>query len=127
MCTYTLQEEKVLKENIRRENFSIEKLHPPKAEPPDKDRHEVKIHYGGATHQFTVQYPDTILKSATKHNISLPYSCETGRCGNCAALRVTGKVWLSYNEVLTEKELDNGFTLTCVGYPVGGDVELLIE
>jgi ferredoxin-NADP reductase len=126
MCTYTLQEEKIPKENIRRENFSIEKLHVPKAEPPDKNPHEVKIHYGGAIHEFIVQYPDTILKAARKHNIILPYSCETGRCGNCAAKCLKGKIWLSYNEVLTEKELGSGITLTCVGYPVGGDVELEI-
>ncbi|MFL5771700.1 MAG: 2Fe-2S iron-sulfur cluster-binding protein [Flavisolibacter sp.] len=72
-------------------------------------------------------YPDTILQSAKKAGITLPYSCETGRCGNCAARCVHGKVWLSYNEVLTEKELEKGLTLTCVGHPVGGDVILNID
>lgn len=126
MCTYSLQEERVPKENIRRENFSIEKLLPLKSIPTDQDPHEVSLRYGDAEYQFIVQYPDTILKAAKKHGISLPYSCETGRCGSCAAKCIKGKVWLSYNEVLTEKELESGLTLTCVGHPVGSDVRLEI-
>jgi ferredoxin-NADP reductase len=126
MCTYTLQEEKVPKENIRRETFIIQSKQPPKIDPPDKEAHLVTIEYGNENYQLTVQYPDSILQAAKKQNTILPYSCETGRCGNCAAQRISGKVWLSYNEVLTEKDLQNGLTLTCVGHPVGGDVLLKI-
>lgn len=124
MCTYTLQEEDVPKENIRRENFIIQKISTPHPEPPDKSSHLVRIHYGNESYQFHVDYPDTILQAAKKQGIQLPYSCEIGRCGNCAATCIKGKVWLSYNEVLTEKDLQNGLTLTCVGHPVNGDVEL---
>ena len=124
LCTYTLQEEDVPKENIRRENFIIEKKLPPKAVPPDTETHFVTIEQGEARYHFPSAYPDTILQSAKKQGIELPYSCETGRCGNCAARCTGGKVWLSYNEVLTEKDLAEGLTLTCVGYPVGGDVLL---
>jgi ferredoxin-NADP reductase len=127
MCTYTLQEQQVPKENIRRENFSIDKPPLPKLLPPDTDAHQVTIHYADAEHNFSVQHPDTILKAAKKHGISLPYSCEAGRCGSCAARCIKGKIWMSYNEVLTEKELSEGLILTCVGFPVGGDVELKID
>jgi ring-1,2-phenylacetyl-CoA epoxidase subunit PaaE len=126
MCTYTLQEENVPKENIRREHFVIHGRPIPKMDPPDKGSHRVTIEYGNEKYQLNVQYPDTILQAAKKQNITLPYSCEAGRCGNCAAKCLSGKVWLSYNEVLTEKDLQNGLTLTCVGHPVGGDVLLKI-
>jgi ferredoxin-NADP reductase len=126
MCTYTLQEENVPKENIRRENFIIQNRPLLKNDPPDKEMHLVSIHYGDDSYQLEVNYPDSILKAAKKKNITLPYSCETGRCGNCAARCLSGKVWLSYNEVLTEKDLQNGLTLTCVGHPVEGDVVLKI-
>jgi ferredoxin-NADP reductase len=126
MCLYTLQEEKVPKENIRRETFIIQSKRLPKIDPPDKDPHLVTIEYGNENYQLNVQYPSSILQAAKKQNIVLPYSCETGRCGNCVAKCISGKVWLSYNEVLTEKDLQNGLTLTCVGYPVGGDVHLKI-
>jgi ferredoxin-NADP reductase len=126
MCIYTLQEQGVPKENIRKETFVVHGKKLPPAAPPDKDRHKVSIHYGKEVHELNVQYPNTILQAAKKQNIALPYSCETGRCGNCVAKCVGGKVWLSYNEVLTDKDLQNGLTLTCVGYPVGGDVILKI-
>ena len=126
MCTYALQEEKVPKENIRKEDFVIHARQLPKNNPPDKNDHFVTIQLGNESYQLKVQYPDSILQAAKKRNISLPYSCEVGRCGNCAAKCIEGKVWLSYNEVLTEKDLQNGLTLTCVGHPVGGDVMLKI-
>lgn len=124
MCTYTMQEEGVPKENIRKETFIVQTTRPPQPHPPDKALHRVNIQIGEQQHQFNVQYPDSILAAAKKQGIILPYSCEVGRCGNCAAKCIDGKVWLSYNEVLTEKDLQSGLTLTCVGHPVGGDVSL---
>ena len=127
MCTYTLQEEQVPKDNIRKETFIIQGKQLLKKEPPDKSPRNVIIQYAAETYQLEVQYPDSILQAAKKESISLPYSCEVGRCGNCAAKCIKGKVWLSYNEVLTEKDIQKGLTLTCVGHPVGGDVILKIQ
>jgi ring-1,2-phenylacetyl-CoA epoxidase subunit PaaE len=126
MCTYTLQEERVPKENIRKETFIVQGRHPVKMDPPDKETHLVTIQYGNENFEVNVHYPDSILQAAQKQNIILPYSCEVGRCGNCTAQCIDGKVWLSYNEVLTEKDLQNGLTLTCVGHPVEGNVVLKI-
>jgi len=126
MCTYTLQEEGVAKENIRKENFIVQGRPTIKNNPPDKETHLVTIQYGNERLKVDVHYPDSILQAAKKQNILLPYSCEAGSCGNCTAQCINGNVWLSYNEVLSEKDLQNGLTLTCVGHPVGGDVLLKI-
>ncbi|QHL86748.1 2Fe-2S iron-sulfur cluster binding domain-containing protein [Nibribacter ruber] len=123
MCTYGLRGAQVPFENIRKETFSTQKVHL-KATPPDKDRHKIELVWQKETHHFWAQYPDTILQAAQKAGISLPYSCEVGKCGNCAARCAQGQVWMSYNEVLTQKKLDQGYVLTCVGHPVGGDVTL---
>jgi len=56
--------------------------------------------------------------------IELPYSCETGRCGTCAAVCKRGNVWMKYNEVLTDEDIRANKVLTCTGYPVYGDVGL---
>lgn len=127
MCTFSLQEEKVPRENIRKENFIAQKALPAKEIPPDRDMHRVTMHFHNEQYRLEVQYPDTILQAAKKQGIILPYSCETGRCGNCVARCLEGNVWLSYNEVLTEQELKQGLTLTCVGYPVQGDVVLEVK
>ena len=127
MCTYVLQELHVPADNIKKENFIIDQPKPPQLLPFDKENHNALIHFNGKNYSIPVRYPDSILQSAKKHGIALPYSCETGRCGNCVAQLIRGRVWLSYNEVLTDKELAKGLTLTCVGHPVGGDVELKIS
>ena len=126
MCTYTLQEMGVHSDQIRKENFIIEAIKHATVAPPDKEMHTAHIRMGGNAYTVKVQYPDAILAAAKKQGIVLPYSCEAGRCGNCVARCTKGAVWHSYNEVLTDKELDNGLILTCVGYPVGGDVDLEI-
>ncbi|WP_207434418.1 ferredoxin--NADP reductase [Sabulibacter ruber] len=126
LCLYGLREVGVPAANIRQETFSTTKLLT-KVTPPDTDPHTVTIQYNGQTHQLHPQFPDTILQAAKKAGLSLPYSCEAGKCGNCAAVCLQGKVWMSYNEVLTDRDIAQGLTLTCVGYPVGGDVELKIK
>lgn len=126
LCTYTLQEMGIEPANIKKENFIIHPVAYRDALPPDKEIHTAYIRLGTVIHEVIVHYPDSILKAAKKAGIVLPYSCEAGRCGNCVATCTSGKVWHSYNEVLTEKELQKGLVLTCVGHPVGGDVILEI-
>lgn len=127
LCTYTLQENDVPKNNIKREDFVINAVRKRDALPPDEASHQAVIKLNNEEVQFSINYPDSILQAAKKANINLPYSCEAGRCGSCIAKCVKGKVWHSYNEVLTEKELKQGLILTCVGHAVNGDVELEIN
>lgn len=112
-------------ENIFKESFSSE---PRKVTvvPEDTTAHSVTIHAHGQTHVVTVQYPQTILAAAKAKQIDLPYSCETGRCGSCLALCKSGKIWMSYNEVLTDEEVASGQILTCQSYPLHGDAEIII-
>lgn len=123
MATITLLTEGVPAPNIRREHFDTTKP-VTRTLPPDTDQHLVTVHDRQGVHQFAVQYPQTILQAAREHGIQLPYSCEAGRCGTCSATCVQGQVWMSYNEVLMDRELAQGRVLTCVGHPIGGDVQL---
>ena len=126
LCTYTLQEKGIGPGNIKKENFVIHTIPKANAFPPDKKERVVEIRRGSTTYHVIVTYPDSILKAAKKQGILLPYSCEAGRCGNCVAKCTKGMVWHSYNEVLTERELKKGLVLTCVGHPVGGNLQLEI-
>ncbi|MEI6950054.1 iron-sulfur cluster-binding domain-containing protein [Paraflavisolibacter sp. H34] len=125
MCTYTLQREGIPEAHIRRENFFPRKA-VQRLLPPDTDPHGVTIYWKQEKILVPVQYPDTILQAAKKQGIALPYSCESGVCGNCAARCIQGQVWLSHNEVLTDKERAEGMILTCTGHAVGGDVVLIV-
>ena len=124
LVSFTLQEQGFPKEHIRKEDFIPLKPTYTKPLPPDKDSHMVELNFKGKLYRFMVNYPDTILTAAKKALVSLPYSCETGKCGNCAALCTKGKVWMSNNEVLMDDQVNAGYTLTCVGHPLNGDVKL---
>lgn len=124
MVIYALEEQGIHNEQIRKENFNTNNRQIIKAEPPDKAVHTATIKFNGKEYIVPVQYPETILQAARKHGLSLPYSCEVGRCGSCAAICTKGKVWLSYNEVLMDTDLKHGSILTCVGHPINGDVTI---
>lgn len=123
MVMLGLKEAGIPADNIRKENFNtnvITRI----IKPPDEQPHVVNLIKGTDQYSFTSQYPDTILKSARKQGIQLPYSCENGICGTCVAICTMGKVWHRNNEVLTNAELAKGMILTCVAYPIGGDVTI---
>ena len=121
MIMITLLTEGVPSAHIRKENFStLPLVHKPK--PPETNVHDVEIRFNKKVHHLSVQFPDSIIATAKKKNIHLPYSCEAGRCGSCAATCIKGEVWMAYNEVLTEDEIEKGRVLTCQGYPINGDV-----
>ncbi len=126
MAIFALEELGIHDEQIRKENFNTNDRQIRVVEPPDKSSHTAKLILDGKAHSILVNYPDTILQATKKQGISLPYSCEVGRCGSCAAICTEGKVWLSYNEVLMDSELKKGRILTCVGHPIGGDVTIEI-
>ena len=110
-------------DQVRKEQFNT--IKPAlRIAPPDTNPHDVEIRIDGHVHHLKVQYPQTILEAAKKKGIVLPYSCEAGKCGSCAATCLQGKVWMMYNEVLLNDEIRKGLVLTCSGFPIEGDVVL---
>jgi ring-1,2-phenylacetyl-CoA epoxidase subunit PaaE len=125
MVNITLLSEGIPSSHIRKENFNV-LPRKEKPAPPDKEAHTVTIELGNKTHQVTVQYPVSILAAAKAARIDIPYSCEAGRCGSCAATCIKGKIWMAYNEVLMDDEIAKGRILCCQGYPVDGDAEIIV-
>lgn len=117
---------RVARTQIHKENYS----HTPRQtwpHPPDEDTHQITIHNGGKTITVGVTYPEPITRAAKKQGLSLPYSCEAGRCGSCVATVVRGKIWMAYNEVLTDREVAKGRVLTCQGFAIEGDAEITFD
>lgn len=111
---------------IHKEDFShLPRLILP--EPPDSEAHLVTVHIKGTSHRLKVQYPVPITRAARHQGLQLPYSCEAGRCGSCVATCVKGKIWMAYNEVLTDNEVLNGRILACQSFAVGGDAEISFD
>ena len=66
----------------------------------------------------------TVLDAALAEGIQLPYSCKGGRCASCAAVCTSGKLHMSVNEVLTDRDLAEGWILTCSSYVDSDDVTI---
>ncbi len=115
MARFTLKTLGVPDDHIRQEHFTVERrlAPPPLVDPAPKT---ITIITTAGHYEFETAWPDTILTAAEKHGIRLPYSCRAGRCSTCVARLIRGKIKMSNNEVLTEKDLQQGLTLTCVGY-----------
>jgi ring-1,2-phenylacetyl-CoA epoxidase subunit PaaE len=124
MVQFTLRVLGFPEDQLRKEHFVIEPVRKPAFTLPSTV-YTVVVHYAAQTHQFTAAWPDTILQAAQKRGIALPYSCNTGRCATCAAHCRKGSVTMSNNEVLTDKDVQNGLVLTCTGYATS-DLELEI-
>lgn len=122
MVQFTLRVMGFSEDQLRKEHFVIEPVRKPAFSLPPGE-HTVVLHHTQQTHRFFASWPDTILKAAQQHGIALPYSCNTGRCGTCTVKCTKGSVKMSNNEVLTDKDLQEGLVLTCTGY-AETDVEL---
>ena len=71
----------------------------------------------------TVELPNNepILDAGEEEGFDLPYACRQGQCVSCAAHIEEGPseeyVEHDNQEMLSDDELDDGYTLTCVAYP----------
>ena len=109
---------------IRKENFVIDKMPPP---PPVSNPHTISLHFRGDDYRLLVPAHFTILDAALAAGIRLPYSCKGGRCSTCAGICKTGSLHMTVNEVLTDRDLAEGWILTCSSYVDGDDVSIEIR
>lgn len=77
--------------------------------------------------QFSSASGVSILDASTAANISLPYSCKTGRCSTCKCKVISGNTSALQEEIgLTVEEKADGWILSCVRTAVS-DVALEVE
>ncbi|MFH7024964.1 MAG: 2Fe-2S iron-sulfur cluster-binding protein [Heteroscytonema crispum UTEX LB 1556] len=68
----------------------------------------------------TIAVPDDqyILDIAQEAGIRLPSGCKQGECSACVAKIISGEVNQSEQKFLKKLEVEAGYTITCVAYPL---------
>jgi ferredoxin len=68
----------------------------------------------------TIEVPEGeyILDMADISGIRLPSSCRQGNCSACVVKVISGEVDQSEQTFLQSSEIDAGFAVTCVAYPL---------
>lgn len=117
----------LMNEGLPASHFRREQFHEPEPVKVDKQYYDqndriIQLEFGGKTFELPVPWNVSILDAALKAGIPLPYSCHAGRCSTCRSRLIRGKLWMHYNQVLTDSDEADGWVLVCTGHPVTDDV-----
>lgn len=78
---------------------------------------QVKVVLDGEETYVTVTSRDNILDAILDAGLDAPYACTGGSCCTCRAKVLEGKAIMDVNYALTQKEVENGYILTCQSHP----------
>lgn len=81
----------------------------------------------GSDASTTIAEGKTILRALIDAGFDPPYSCEGGVCSTCKCKVLKGEVKMHNNMALTDKEVDNGYVLSCQSIPMSEEVEVEYE
>ena len=65
------------------------------------------------TQKITVDKEEFLLDSLLEQGIDAPYSCQGGSCSSCICKISEGTAEMARNQVLTDREIAQGFILSC--------------
>jgi len=92
------------------------------ADMPDDEVEYFDIELTKEGETIEVASNETILDTAEDEGFDLPYACRQGQCVSCAAYTPDGPsedhVIHYEQETFTDDELEEGYMLTCVAYPI---------
>lgn len=128
----TLNNLEINKKNIHQESFVSKSSNPLNNKTQEeqtstgRSAQEVTIVLDGEEHSFTVESEETILEAGLDRDIDMPFSCQSGLCTACRGRLVSGKVEMDESEGLSDKEIEDGYVLCCVGHPMTDNVKIEI-
>ena len=89
----------------------------------DDQRSQVSLRLDGRAYQLAMSYyGDTVLDAALAAGIDAPYSCKNGMCSTCRARVSHGTAAMDVNYSLSEREVAQGYVLTCQARPTAAAV-----
>jgi ferredoxin-NADP reductase len=65
----------------------------------------------------------TVLQAARAAGVRIGAACESGLCGTCKVMKLSGEVEMDHNGGILDDEIDEGYILACCSRPKG-DIEI---
>lgn len=84
----------------------------------------VKVKLAGRVSDTFMDPEMTVLDAAIRVRSELPFSCKGGMCATCKAKVIVGEVRMDKNYALVEREVDEGYVLTCQSHPLTDRIEV---
>lgn len=72
--------------------------------------------------EFEMSQKKSILEAALENDIDAPFSCQGGICSSCLARISKGSATMRQNNILTDKEVEDGLILTCQAHPTTASI-----
>lgn len=92
------------------------------ADMPEEEVEYYEIEFTKEGETIEVASNETILDRGEDEGFDLPYACKQGQCVSCAGKITDGPadehIVHFEQETLSDDEMDQGYTLTCVAYPI---------
>lgn len=117
----------VEKEYLKKEKIKFELFSTADAEveiTEDSHLSEIKVILDDEELSFTMKRDENMLDVMLRNDIDAPYSCQGGICSSCVCLIEEGEVKLAKNSILTDSELNDGYSLACQAYPKSAFVKV---
>jgi len=77
--------------------------------------------------RLLVQPDESLLEGAENRGFGWPFSCRGGACANCAVYLVEGEISQPANHIMPDDLAERGFRLSCNGYPVSDELQVVFN
>lgn len=78
----------------------------------------------GVEHVVPYQVGEVLLDCMLEADLDPAFQCQQGHCGSCMVLKIKGQVEMRQNNVLSQRDLDQGYVLLCQSIPLSDDVRV---
>jgi len=82
---------------------------------------------GSAYGRLLVHPDESLLEAAENRGFGWPFSCRGGACANCAVYLVDGELSQPTDHIMPDELAERGFRLSCNGYPVSDDLQIVFN